>query len=63
MKVLATLFLVLSCTRVQSQDYKVISVRTPDNIMLAAQEKQNPKGPGVVFIHGRCQSHLSWQKR
>ena len=63
MKVLTALFLVLSCTYVQAQDHKSISVLTPDNITLAAQEWGNPKGPEVVFIHGLGQSHLSWQKQ
>jgi non-heme chloroperoxidase len=62
MKVWATLFFVWSCTCVQAQD-KFIDVRTPDNIVLAAQEWSNPKGPGVVFIDDLAQSHLLWQKQ
>jgi non-heme chloroperoxidase len=57
------LFFVLSCTCVQAQNYRSISVRTPDNITIAAQEWGNPKGPEIVFIHGLGQSHLSWKKQ
>jgi non-heme chloroperoxidase len=62
-KILIALFLVLGCTCVQAQTYRSISVRTPDNITIAAQEWGNPKGPEIVFIHGLGQSHLSWMKQ
>jgi non-heme chloroperoxidase len=45
------------------QAYRSISVRTPDNITIAAQEWGNPKGPEIVFIHGLSHSHLSWKKQ
>jgi len=47
----------------QAQKYRSISVRTPDNITIAAQEWGNPKGPELVFIHGLGHSHLSWEKQ
>jgi non-heme chloroperoxidase len=50
-------------TSLQSQKYRSISVRTPDNIMIAAQEWGNPRGPELVFIHGLGHSHLSWEKQ
>jgi pimeloyl-ACP methyl ester carboxylesterase len=48
---------------VQAQNYRTISVRTPDNITIAAQEWGNPKGPELLFIHGLGHSHLSWEKQ
>jgi pimeloyl-ACP methyl ester carboxylesterase len=48
---------------VQARNYKSISVRTPDNIPVAAQEWGNPKGRELVFIHGLGHSHLSWEKQ
>jgi len=62
-QILIALLLVLSCTCVQAHNYRSISVRTPDNITIAAQEWGNPKGPELVFIHGLGQSHLSWEKQ
>src|SRR3954469_9687438 len=53
----------LSCTCLQAQVRRSISVRTPDKITIAAQEWGNPSGPEIVFIHGLSQSHLSWTKQ
>ena len=39
---------------------KAITVTTPDGLHIAVQEWGNPDGPEIVFIHGFCQSHLSW---
>jgi non-heme chloroperoxidase len=61
--ILIALCFILGCTCVQGQNYRSISVRTPDNITIAAQEWGNPKGPEIVFIHGLGQSHLSWKKQ
>ena len=42
---------------------KPLSVMTPDGLTISAQEYGNPNGPGIVFIHGFSQSHLSWIKQ
>jgi pimeloyl-ACP methyl ester carboxylesterase len=63
LKVRIALLFVLGCTGVQAQNHRSISVRTPDNITIAAQEWGNPNGPELVFIHGQGQSHLSWEKQ
>jgi pimeloyl-ACP methyl ester carboxylesterase len=39
---------------------KSITVTTPDGLHIAVQEWGNPNGPEILFIHGFCQSHLSW---
>ena len=39
------------------------TVVTPDGLTVAAQEWGNPDGAGIVFIHGFCQSHLSWLRQ
>ena len=39
------------------------TVVTPDGLTVAAQEWGNPDGAGMVFIHGFCQSHLSWLRQ
>jgi hypothetical protein len=51
-KVLIASFFVFGRTSLQAQKYRSISVRTPDNIKIAAQEWGNPRGPELVFIHG-----------
>jgi pimeloyl-ACP methyl ester carboxylesterase len=61
--VLIASFFVWGRTSLQAQKYRPISVRTPDNITIAAQEWGNPKGPELVFIHGLGHSHLSWEKQ
>src|SRR6202050_3462464 len=38
---------------------KALNVTTPDGLTISAQEYGNPNGPGIVFIHGFSQSHLS----
>jgi pimeloyl-ACP methyl ester carboxylesterase len=32
-------------------------------LTISAQEWGNPNGPGIVFIHGFSQSHLSWMRQ
>jgi non-heme chloroperoxidase len=36
---------------------------TPDSVTLSVQEWGNASGPEILFIHGICQSHLSWRKQ
>ncbi|HUD86571.1 MAG TPA: hypothetical protein VMR17_08965, partial [Xanthobacteraceae bacterium] len=42
---------------------KPLAVTTPDGLTISAQEWGNPNGPGIVFIHGFSQSHLSWVRQ
>ena len=42
---------------------KPLAVITPDGLTISAQEWGNPNGPGIVFIHGFSQSHLSWMRQ
>lgn len=42
---------------------KALAVTTPDGLTISAQEWGNPNGPGIVFIHGFSQSHLSWMRQ
>jgi len=41
----------------------MVSVKTPDGLTISAQERGNPNGPEILFIHGFSQSHLSWIKQ
>jgi|GEM_PF-137196 len=63
MKFLILLCSSLGCTALHAQARRSISVLTPDNVIIAAQEWGNPSGPEIVFIHGLSQSHLSWAKQ
>src|SRR5580698_10607878 len=47
----------------QEMKNKPLSVTTPDGLTISAQEYGNPNGPGIVFIHGFSQSHLSWMRQ
>jgi pimeloyl-ACP methyl ester carboxylesterase len=47
----------------QDMKNKPLNVTTPDGLTISAQEYGNPNGPGVVFIHGFSQSHLSWMRQ
>ena len=47
----------------QELKYKPIAVKTPDGLTISAQEWGNPTGPGILFIHGFSQSHLSWMRQ
>ena len=38
-------------------------VRTPDGVMISAQEWGNPNGLEILLIHGFSQSHLSWSRQ
>lgn len=38
-------------------------VRTPDGVMISAQEWGNPNGLEIILIHGFSQSHLSWSRQ
>lgn len=40
-----------------------LTVETPDRVNVAVQEWGNREGPGILFIHGFSQSHLSWTKQ
>jgi len=42
---------------------KQISVKSSDGLRLAAGEWGNPAGPEILFIHGFCQSALSWTRQ
>src|SRR6202161_3970076 len=42
---------------------KALNVTAPDGHTISAQEYGNPNGPGIVFIHGFSQSHLSWMRQ
>jgi non-heme chloroperoxidase len=39
------------------------TVVSPDGLVVAAQEWGNPDAAEIVFIHGFCQSHLSWLRQ
>jgi pimeloyl-ACP methyl ester carboxylesterase len=39
------------------------SVTSPDGVRLRVRVAGNLDGPPIVFIHGFCQSHLSWVKQ
>jgi non-heme chloroperoxidase len=47
----------------QDMKNKPLNVTTPDGLTISAQEYGNPNGPGIVFIHGFSQSHLSWMRQ
>lgn len=46
-----------------SPEIKAFTVRTPDGVMISAQEWGNPSGPEILLIHGLSQSHLSWLRQ
>jgi non-heme chloroperoxidase len=47
----------------QEMKNKPLNVTTPDGLTISAREYGNPNGPGIVFIHGFSQSHLSWMRQ
>jgi non-heme chloroperoxidase len=47
----------------QQLNNKPLTVTTPDGLTISAQEYGNPNGPGILFIHGFSQSHLSWMRQ
>ena len=61
----ATILLIAIAQPGHSQDMrnKTLNVTTPDGLTISAQEWGNPNGPGIVFIHGFSQSHLSWMRQ
>ncbi len=61
----ATILLIAAAQPGHSQDMKnkPFNVTTPDGLTISAQEWGNPNGPGIVFIHGFSQSHLSWMRQ
>jgi len=61
----ATILLIATAQPGHSQDMKnkPLNVTTPDGLTISAQEWGNPNGPGIVFIHGFSQSHLSWMRQ
>jgi pimeloyl-ACP methyl ester carboxylesterase len=42
---------------------KTFKIRTPDGVMISAQEWGNPDGLEILLIHGFSQSHLSWSRQ
>lgn len=38
-------------------------VRTPDGVIVAAQEWGRADGPAIVFVHGYSQCHLCWARQ
>lgn len=42
---------------------KPIRVAAPDGLTIAAYEWGNPEGREILFVHGFCQSHLSWARQ
>jgi non-heme chloroperoxidase len=61
----ATALLVMMTQLGSAQELKnkPLAVTTPDGLTISAQEYGNPSGPGIVFIHGFSQSHLSWMRQ
>ena len=49
--------------RVLGDEYKPITVKTPDGLTISAQEWGNPAGPEILFIHGFSQSYLSFMRQ
>jgi pimeloyl-ACP methyl ester carboxylesterase len=49
-------------TRASSGEYvrREFSVRTPDGLTIAAEERGRRDGPAIVFIHGLAHSRASW---
>ena len=47
----------------QQPKYKPLNVKTPDGLMISAQEWGNPSGPEILFIHGFSQSYMSWMRQ
>jgi len=47
----------------QQPKYKALNVKTPDGLMISAQEWGNPSGPEILFIHGFSQSYMSWMRQ
>ena len=44
-------------------EFRTFKVRTPDDVMISAQEWGNPAGLEILMIHGFSQSHLSWSRQ
>jgi non-heme chloroperoxidase len=44
-------------------EFRTFTVRTPDDVMISAQEWGNPGGLEILMIHGFSQSHLSWSRQ
>lgn len=63
--VVAGTFSVAAAAPIFAQDlkYKPVSVKTPDGLTISAQDWGNPTAPGILFIHGFSQSHLSWMRQ
>jgi pimeloyl-ACP methyl ester carboxylesterase len=61
----ATALVIATAQPGHSQDMKnkPLNVTTPDGLTISAQEWGNPNGPGIIFIHGFSQSHLSWMRQ
>lgn len=62
LKVLITLFIMFFSTVIfaEEKNYTVIS---SDGVKIAVQEKGNPEGQPLIFIHGLLGSHLNWEKQ
>ena len=44
-------------------EFRTFKVRTPDDVMISAQEWGNRGGLEILMIHGFSQSHLSWSRQ
>lgn len=42
---------------------KSYTVTAVDGVEIAVQERGNPNGPAIVFIHGLLGSHLNWERQ
>ncbi|MDQ9021861.1 alpha/beta hydrolase [Acinetobacter sichuanensis] len=62
LKVLITFFLFFLSTVIFADD-KNYSVLSSDGVKIAIQEKGNPQGQPLIFIHGLLGSHLNWEKQ
>ena len=57
------IFAVCLCPGMAQAESKTFKVRTPDGVMISAQEWGNPGGLEILMIHGFSQSHLSWSRQ
>jgi non-heme chloroperoxidase len=60
---LSTLIVPAPAQQVPSLPYKAYTVKSADGVALSVQEWGTPSGSEILFIHGFCQSHLSWSRQ
>jgi non-heme chloroperoxidase len=53
----------MSAFAMAQAEFRTFTVRTPDDVMISAQEWGNPAGLEILMIHGFSQSHLSWSRQ